>query len=69
MFTRPLVASLIALGACPTVSTANEIPSISVAATDFLAASAGVTAGGNEVRLAAGNEWFSFEAEIPVAGR
>ena len=69
MFTRPLVASLIALGACPTVSTANEIPSISVAATDFLAASAGVTAGGNEERLAAGNEWFSFEAEIPVAGR
>jgi beta-glucanase (GH16 family) len=69
MFIRLLSASLIALGACQTVSTVPEIPTLSVAATEFLEASEGVAAGADQVGLAAGRQWFSFAVEIPVAGR
>jgi len=69
MFIRLLSASLVALGACQIVSTAPEIPTLSVASTDFLAASAGVTATEDHLNLPAGKQWFSFAVEIPVAGR
>jgi len=69
MLTRLLSASLVALGACQIVSTAPEIPTLTIAATEFLEASEGVAASADQVGLAAGRQWFSFAVEIPVAGR
>ncbi len=66
----PLAGALLLLtGACPAVSALPGQPSVSVRATDFRNASEGVTAAADHVDLPAGESWFSFDVEIPVAGR
>ncbi|NNC89615.1 MAG: family 16 glycosylhydrolase [Akkermansiaceae bacterium] len=42
---------------------------VTVSATDFIAASDGVSKKGSHVALESGQQWFSFDAEIPVTGR
>lgn len=68
--TRHFLAVLAAALPGSSMGVRGEVPpQVVVSATDYLAASQGVKKGSGHVTIAPGDNWFSFDVEIPVAGR